>query len=71
MRRVDKTQAILDRARELQDPQSELSLLRACIGFPKIAFALRTCPPENIQGAIAKFDKVIRTALSFIIGLDR
>ena len=35
---------------------------------PKIAFALRTCPPDFIYPALTAFDNLIREALSQLVG---
>ena len=45
MQRVTKTIGLMDKVAQLDDPQCELLLLRACTGVSKLYFALRTCPP--------------------------
>ena len=67
-KRVAKIEAILDKVQDLDNSHCELTLIRSCIGFPKFAFALRTCPPCLIPKAIARFDKSIRETLSVILG---
>ena len=41
---------------DLQDIQIETALLRECLALPKIAFALRTCPPNHIRQTLVAFD---------------
>jgi hypothetical protein len=42
----------------------ELAILRSCVGMPKMAFALRTCPPSSIPEATRTFDAAIEDYLS-------
>lgn len=43
----------------LDDPQSELALVRSCIGFPRFGFTLRSAPPEDIEKAVKEFDAMM------------
>ncbi|XP_052626824.1 uncharacterized protein LOC128133428 [Lactuca sativa] len=45
---------------QLCDPQSELLLLRSCMGIAKLFFGLRTCQPIHIEEAALSFDKGLR-----------
>lgn len=54
--RVDKTLQLMNNIQELQDPQSELLLLRSCAGVSRLYFALRTTCPEALQVAGSRFD---------------
>ena len=45
---------------DLQDAQMEFVLLHSCLALPKVAFALRSCPPSKIRGATAAFDRAMR-----------
>ncbi|XP_026397756.1 uncharacterized protein LOC113293280 [Papaver somniferum] len=54
--RVDKTLHLMNNIQELQDPQSELLLLRSCAGVSRLYFALRTTFPEALQVAGSRFD---------------
>ena len=68
LRRVRKVEAALAHLPDLKDSQMETTLLRSCLSFPKVAFALRTCPPRHINGATEAFDAVMREALSDLAG---
>ena len=67
-RRVQKVEEILHLLPDLEDSQMEATLLQACLALPKISFALRTCPPNYIKEAIAKFDLAMFKALSDLVG---
>jgi hypothetical protein len=49
-------------------PQTELGILRSCMGLPKFTFALRTNAPGAIPLAIAAFDQAQDAAISGILG---
>jgi hypothetical protein len=66
-KRVAKVEAILERVHALDWSQGELTLIRGCVGFPKIAFLFRTCPPELIPAAIQAYDRAVNKALSFAL----
>ena len=68
LKRVKKVEEILTRLPDLQDSQMEATLLRSCLALPKVAFALRTCPPSKIKGASEAFDNALRGALSDLAG---
>ena len=68
LKRVEKIQSVLDRLSDLEDSQMETTLLRSCLALPKIAFALRTCPPSIIQRALMAFDDSMRDSLSDLAG---
>ena len=46
----------------------EAALLRSCLALPKVAHLLRTCSPDVIQGALEKFDELMREAVSDLAG---
>ena len=69
LNRVKKVQEVLARLPDLQDSQMETTLLRSCLALPKVAFALRTCPPSHIKEATTAFDNAMREALSDLVGL--
>lgn len=63
-RRVGRIAAALSQLPTIDDPQVELTLLRSCLAFPKLAFALRSAPPVSSLAAAEAFDKLIQdTAL--------
>jgi hypothetical protein len=66
-KRVTKIKGMLDKVADINDSHIELTLIRACLGFPKFAFALRTCAPVKISGAISSFDASIQQALGNIL----
>ena len=68
LRRVNKVETALSRLPDLLDSQMETTLLRSCLSLPKVAFALRTCPPEYIANASKVFYSAIRASLSDITG---
>nr|GFB31623.1 reverse transcriptase domain-containing protein [Tanacetum cinerariifolium] len=51
----------------LRDPQSELLLLRSCMGVAKLLFSLRTCQPMYIGEAVSIFDNGLRRAIDAIV----
>ncbi|MFS7964370.1 putative exostosin [Helianthus anomalus] len=53
--------------KRLRDPQSELLLLRSCMGVAKLLFGLRTCQPSLVGGAVSVFDEGLRGALEDIV----
>ena len=68
LKRVEKVSNYLRKLPDLQDSQSETTLLRHCLSLPKILFSLRTCPPEFIKQATDVFDAQIRDILADIAG---
>ena len=68
LRRVNKVETALSHLPDLLDSQMETTLLRSCLSLPKVAFALRTCPPEYIANASKAFDSAIRASLCDITG---
>nr|GEV31125.1 putative reverse transcriptase domain, PPM-type phosphatase domain, protein phosphatase 2C family [Tanacetum cinerariifolium] len=51
----------------LWDPQSELLLLRSCIGATKLLFGLRTCQPMYIGKVVSIFDNDLRRVIEAIV----
>lgn len=68
LKRVEKVQDILSKLSDLQEFQMETTLLRSCLALPKVAFALRTCPPILIQQALVAFDYSMQDTLSDLAG---
>ncbi|KAL6502820.1 hypothetical protein OROHE_023988 [Orobanche hederae] len=52
---------------QLCDPQSELLLLRSCMGIAKLFFGLRTCQPIHMQEAALFFDRGLRGSIEDIV----
>ena len=46
----------------------ETTILRSCLSLPKVAFALRTCPPNYIKAATDAFDDTMFESLSDLAG---
>ena len=65
--RVSKTIELMDAVAQLDDPQCELLLLRACTGVSKLYFAMRTCPPNLFEAAQLSFDVALRASLERIV----
>lgn len=57
--RVDKTVQLMEKVQQLQDPQSELLLLRNCTGDLRLYFSLRTTSPNALQEAISRYDNYL------------
>ena len=58
----------LNKLGDLEDSQMEAALLHSCLALPKVAHLLRTCPPDVNQGALEKFDELMREAVSDLAG---
>ncbi|GJS24862.1 hypothetical protein Tco_0453494 [Tanacetum coccineum] len=52
---------------QLCDPQSELLLLRSCMGIAKLFFGLRTCEPVYMEEAALLFDKGLRLSIEDMV----
>jgi len=52
---------------QLRDPQSELLLLRSCMGIFKLFFGLRTSQPIHMEEAARLLDKELREAVEDIV----
>ena len=68
MNRVQKIEMAVDQLGDLEDSQLATALLRSCLAFPKLNFALRTCPPAGVYQPARVFDEAIRTSISDIAG---
>ena len=55
-KRVAKIKRALANLNLIDDPQVEMALLRSCMGFPRMTFALRSAPPTYIDSAVAAYD---------------
>ncbi|XP_026404941.1 uncharacterized protein LOC113300025 isoform X3 [Papaver somniferum] len=65
--RVDKAVHLMDKIQELEDPQSELLLLRNCTGVSRLYFTLRTTSPKDIQPAVVRFDEHLLSYLRRLV----
>ena len=52
---------------ELNDTQTELSLLRGCLSFGKINHLLRACPPATLFPVLDAFDKRLHRVLATLL----
>ena len=65
VRKVSETVALLP---NVEDPQIEYVLLRACLSLPKLSFLLRTVDTSQYLDVLESFDQVQRNALCRILG---
>ena len=47
---------------------NHVTMLRSCLALPKVAFVLRSCPPNHVSNATFDFDVAIRDTLRDIVG---
>lgn len=66
--RVEKVRQVTELLPHLQDPHTEFTLLRSCLGLPKVMFTLRTVDTTDHQEVLTSFDSITRGALSRILG---
>ena len=52
----------------LKDPHTEYALLKSCLSLPKLMFSLRTVETTGLQDLLREFDRLIREALTRILG---
>jgi hypothetical protein len=67
MKRAVRVVELMHLLPKLRDPQSELLLLRSCMGIAKLFFGLRTCQPIYMEEATVLFDKELRAAIENIV----
>ena len=67
MKRAIKAVELMHLLPQLRDPQSELLLLRSCMGVAKMFFGMRTCQPEHLEQAATYFDSGLRGACEDIM----
>ena len=48
---------------QLRDPQSELLILRSCMGVAKVLFGLRTFQPPFVRESVSIFDNGINSCI--------
>ena len=53
---------------EMDDSQSETTLIRSCLALPKFSYLICTCSPTYISQATRNFDVAMREALESILG---
>ena len=66
--KLEEIEIDIRKIEELQDPQSQMLLLRSCLSYPKVVYLLRTCPTDRLITFCNKFDEMISSSLSVIIG---
>lgn len=66
MKRAAKVVDLMRLLPQLHDPQSELLLLRSCMGIAKFFFGLRTCQPSHMEEA-ALCDRWLRESIGDIV----
>ncbi|KAL6533604.1 hypothetical protein OROHE_013437 [Orobanche hederae] len=67
VKRAEKAVDLMQVLSKLRDPQSELLLLRACMGISKLLFGLRIGCPEYTAEAVDIFDKGLREVVEGIM----
>jgi len=67
MKRAYRAAELMHLLPQLRDPQSELLLLRSCMGIAKLFFGLRTCQLIHREEAAMMFDKELREAVEDIV----
>ncbi|GKE54220.1 putative reverse transcriptase domain-containing protein [Tanacetum coccineum] len=67
VKRASRAVELMSLLPRLRDPQSELLLLRSCMGVAKLLFGLRTCQPMYIGEAVSIFDNGLRRAIEAIV----
>ncbi|GKE13515.1 hypothetical protein Tco_1417066 [Tanacetum coccineum] len=67
MRRVMNDVDLMSLLLQLHDPQSELLLLRSCMGIAKLFFGLRTCQPVLMEEATLFFNKGLCGSIKNIV----
>ncbi|GJX53998.1 putative reverse transcriptase domain-containing protein [Tanacetum coccineum] len=68
VKRASRAVELMSLLPSLRDPQSELLLLRSCMGIAKLLFGLRTCQPMYIGEVVSIFDNGLRRAIEAIVG---
>ena len=66
-KRVKKSVSLMDKAGQLSDPCCALHILRTCLGYCKITYALRTIPPDGQQEALREYGRLQRDTLQNIV----
>ena len=67
--RISKMESVVNKLHSLEDPHVEFTLLRACLGSTKLAYALRGVPPtDDVISACREADDVARIALERLLG---
>lgn len=67
VKRASRAVELMSLLPSLRDPQSELLLLRSCMGVAKLLFCLRTCQPMYVGEAVSIFDNGLRRAIEDIV----
>ena len=67
MKRASRAAELMHLLPQLREPQSELLLLRSCMGIAKLFFGFRTCQPIHVEKAAMLFDKELREAVEDIV----
>ena len=65
---VDKVMRVMNLLSDLSDPHTEFVILRSCISLPKVMHALRSCDTTPHTAVLQRFDRLLRTAASRIMG---
>ncbi|KAI3822031.1 hypothetical protein L1987_09612 [Smallanthus sonchifolius] len=67
LKRAKRAVDLMGCLKRLRNPQSELLLLRSCMGVAKLLFGLRTCQPSYVGEAVSVFDTGLRKTIEDIV----
>lgn len=70
LERVQKTLQLMAAVHKLEDPQSELLLLRNCTGVSKLYFTMRTAAPKYVKEAQVLFDNHLSKYMRVLVTGD-
>ena len=67
-KRINKIAEVIGNSALLENCQAQYILQKYCLGWPKFAFALRTCPPHFLENCLLSFDELMRESITKVIG---
>jgi len=66
-KKLDALDAVCKALREVNNAQVEFALFRGCLSYNKINHLLRTCPPDLLEEALARFDEHFQNIVAEIL----
>ena len=66
-KKLDALDSVYKLLREVNNAQVEFALFRGCLAYNKINHLLRTCPPDLLHDALAKFDDQFQSVVAEIL----
>ena len=67
---ISEIGGLLERIRDLEDPQTEIILLRSSAGMPRYNHLMRTAAPHLIHEATALYDELVNRFLADMLGFQ-